>query len=111
MAKKSLGHPRSPMVPTPTQALHTSIQGFEVGVSWETLVMQTPSGNNFKSKNQYATDRNAADTSEVSLETSAPLHPAGPGMAQTLHSLQIATLKASQTAMVCVAYPAPLFHT
>ena len=64
-------------------------------------MMQTPSGNNFGSEKNYAMDWSATDTSEVSSLSSAPPHPSSGSMvAKTLHSLQIATLKASQTAMV-----------
>ena len=55
--------------------------------------MQTPSGNTFGSDKKFAMD--------WASQRSAPMHPSSGSMvAKTLHELQIATLKASQTATV-----------
>ena len=46
-------------------------------------------------------DCNAADTAEVSSDNLAPRLPAGPSqIAQTMHTLQVAVLKASTVAEV-----------
>ena len=63
--------------------------------------MQTPSGNSFGSDKNFAMDWTSADAGEVSSQSSASPHPSSGSMvAKTLHTLQIATLKASQIAMV-----------
>ena len=100
-AKKSSGAIRVAPTPTLKQSLLTSVQNFEANNGWENLPMQTPSGNNFGSEKNYAMDWTTADVGEVSSQSSASPHPSSGSMvAKTLHTLQIATLKASQTAMV-----------
>ena len=86
---------------TPKQDLLISAQNFESNLGWESLPMQTSSGNTFGSDKKFAMDWDSADTGEVSSQRSAPMHPSSGSMvAKTLHELQIATLKASQTATV-----------
>ena len=63
--------------------------------------MQTLSGNSFGSDKQFAMDWASADGGEVSSQRTPSIHPSSGSMvAKTLHELQIATLKASQTATV-----------
>ena len=86
---------------TPKQGLLISAHNLESNLGWEALPMHTVSGNTFGSDKKFAMDWASADTSEVSSQRSAPMHPSSGSMvAKTLHELQIATLKASQIATV-----------
>ena len=86
---------------TPKQGLLITVQSLESNLGWEALPMHTLSGNTFGSDKKFAMDWASADTGEVSSQKTAPMHPSSSSMvAKTLHELQIATLKASQTATV-----------
>ena len=68
--------------------------------------MHTLSSNTFGSDKKFPMDWASVDTSEVSSQKTAPMHPSSGSMvAKTLHELQIATLKASQTATVSPKNP------
>ena len=86
---------------TPKQGLVISAHNLESNLGWEALPMQTLSGNTFGSDKKFAMDWASADIGEVSSQKTAPMHPSSGSMvAKTLHELQIATLKATQTATV-----------
>ena len=77
---------------TPKQGLLISAQNFEANLGWESLPMQTPSGNTFGSDKKFAMDWASADTVEVSSQRSTSIHPSsGSMLAKTLHEVQIAT--------------------
>ena len=92
--------------PTPKQSLLILAQNLEANLGWESLPMQTPSGNSFGSNKKFAMDWASADTGEVSSQRSTSVHPSSGSMvAKNLYELQIATLKASQTATVSKTEP------
>ena len=89
------------MVLTPTttaahQALSAAVAKVSTG-SWGFPQLRTQSGHSLGSEKQYHMDWNEADTGEVSSANPASRHPAGPSaIAQSMHNLQVATLRASQ---------------
>ena len=88
------------------KGLLLSAHQLESSLGWEALPMHTLSGNSFGSEKQFAMDWASADGGEVSSQRTAPMHPSSGSMvAKTLHELQIATLKASQTATVSSTNP------
>ena len=91
---------------TPRQGLLLSAHQLESSLGWEALPMHTLSGNSFGSDKQFAMDWASADGGKVSSQRTTSIHPSSGSMvAKTLHELQIATLKASQTATVSSTNP------